>query len=741
MPSRRRASRAGVATVAGISAVVLVGAGGAVSYATTRGSATAYVTAIAGAHSVLQSLQTTGTTEPSSVATVSFAVSGTVATVPVTMGQQVTAGQVLATLDSTALKLALATAQGQVANANLTLAQAENGQVSGVSGSGNSSSAGAGDTKNGSTGNGSTKISSTGSSSTKISSTGNSSTKISSTGSHSDTGSTASITAAQKVLLATVHQVDSLLAETKTGLRLTTAQCTIRPTTPTPKPTPTTPTPKPTPTTSTTPTPTPTPTPTTSTPTPTPTTWTPTPTPTPTRTTSTPTPTPTTSTPTPTPTTSTPTPTPTTSTPTPTPTTSTPTPTPTTSTPTPTPTTSTPTPTPTTSTPTPPSGALGAKTTAAPAALVSAQNVAFTTRSSRPATCVQRQHLVLGDEMQLFALQQHVSTQEGALDKLITSATASTGKASTGKAPTGTVASGGTALTGASATGTSSEGKSAATGTASKATATTATTATTAKTSASSSKTVAVSAAQLAADQAAVDAANANLVLAQQQLSQATIVSPLSGEVSSVGLTVGQQATAGSSTEAVDVIDPNGHSVTLSVDVTKIPQVAVGEQATVVPDGSFVPLAATVSYVAAAPTSSSSTSYNVRLAFASDPSTLRDGIQAAVTITTAQAVNALSVPTSAVHHLGVFSYVLLLNAGTTKAQRITVGSVGAIYTQVASGLTAGQRVVLANPATPIPTSTITGRVARITGGATSGTAGLLGGGTGGAGAVGVRAAG
>jgi HlyD family secretion protein len=237
---------------------------------------------------------------------------------------------------------------------------------------------------------------------------------------------------------------------------------------------------------------------------------------------------------------------------------------------------------------------------------------------------------------------------------------------------------------------------------------------------------VAVSAAQLAADQAAVDAANASLALAQQQLSQASIVSPLTGVVSSVGLTVGQQATAGSTTTAVDVIDPTGHGVTLSVDVTKIAQVKVGDKATVVPDGSSTPLAATVSYVAAAPTTSSSTAYNVQLAFTSTPTKLRDGVQAAVTITTAQAVNALAVPTSSVNHRGTIDYVLVLNGSTTKMQIITVGAVGALYTQVTGGLTAGQRVVLANPNTSIPTSTVTGRIARITGGA-SGTTGLLGG--------------
>jgi HlyD family secretion protein len=122
----------------------------------------------------------------------------------------------------------------------------------------------------------------------------------------------------------------------------------------------------------------------------------------------------------------------------------------------------------------------------------------------------------------------------------------------------------------------------------------------------------------------------------------------------------------------------------------------------------------------------------VQLAFTSTPTKLRDGVQAAVTITTAQTVNALAVPTSAVNHRGTIDYVLVLNGSTTKMQIITLGAVGALYTQVTGGLTAGQRVVLANPNTPIPTSTVTGRIARITGGASS-TTGLLGGtsGTGG----------
>ena len=626
MLERGRGYRGRTLAVAVVGALVLVGGYGAVAYATSQNTTPTYVTAIAGPHSVLQSLQATGTTEPSSAATVSFAVSGTVATVPVTMGQKVTAGQVLATLDTTSLKYALATAQGQVANAELTLSQAESGQVSAATTTGSTTGATSNKTPTAATGTSGTGASGTagsaGTTSSKTGTTGTGSAGASTTAtkspgaSHTGSGAAASITAAQRLLLATVHQADSLLARTKTDLASATTLCSSQ-NNPLPTPTPTS---TPTPTQTSTPTPAATPSPT-----------------------------------------------------------------------------LTPAPAPT-----------AGKTATTPAALTislaTMQNVSLTTTAGgQPATCIQGQQVVLKDESRLLTLQQGLSGQEAALDKLLTS----TGTSSTSPTPTGT-SSAGTSPTGTSPTGTTSAGKTSAT------------------TGGTGSTTVAVSAAQLAADQAAVDAANASLALAQQQLSQASIVSPLTGVVSSVGLTVGQQATAGSTTTAVDVIDPTGHGVTLSVDVTKIAQVKVGAKATVVPDGSSTPLAATVSYVAAAPTTSSSTAYNVQLAFTSTPTKLRDGVQAAVTITTAQAVNALAVPTSSVNHRGTIDYVLVLNGSTTKMQIITVGAVGALYTQVTGGLTAGQRVVLANPNTPIPTSTVTGRIARITGGA-SGTTGLLGG--------------
>lgn len=254
-----------------------------------------------------------------------------------------------------------------------------------------------------------------------------------------------------------------------------------------------------------------------------------------------------------------------------------------------------------------------------------------------------------------------------------------------------------------------------------------------------------VSAAQLVADQAALDATGAALVVAQQNLSLATITAPIPGVVSAVGLTVGQQASAGSTTSAITVIDPNTHGVSLTVDVTKIAQVKVGDPATVLPDGSGTPLPATVSYVAPAP--ASGTAYTVDLALTGNPTDLRDGVQAAVTLVTANASNVLAVPTSAVTHTGSRATVTLVTGSTTTPQTITTGAVGSVYTQVLTGLTAGQQVLIADANAAIPTGTITGRVARIAGSAAStglggttglGTGGSAGGGNGFGGSTGTR---
>ncbi len=77
-----------------------------------------------------QTVSTSGTLEPSSQATMNFAVSGTVTGVNVKAGQQVSSGQVLATVDTTALQANVDAAQAQVDSAEARLSSDESSKAS-----------------------------------------------------------------------------------------------------------------------------------------------------------------------------------------------------------------------------------------------------------------------------------------------------------------------------------------------------------------------------------------------------------------------------------------------------------------------------------------------------------------------------------------------------------------------------------------------------------------------------------
>ena len=107
-----------------------------------------------------------------------------------------------------------------------------------------------------------------------------------------------------------------------------------------------------------------------------------------------------------------------------------------------------------------------------------------------------------------------------------------------------------------------------------------------------------------------------------------------------------------------------------------------------------------------------------------DPTTtaLYDGAGASIAISVGSVSNALSVPISALHQLGALDTVDVLANGKPAVQRVSVGAVSVDRAQITAGLTAGQRVVLAEVSAPIPTNS------SLTGGRRFGGAGGLGGG-------------
>ena len=112
-------------------AVVL--GGGAVAWAAASSGNSGYRMATVARADIGQSLTVVGTVEPVNDASASFQVGGKVATVTTTVGEQVTAGQSLGTLDTTSLGESVSSAQSTVNSAQAKLVQDESSQSSSTS--------------------------------------------------------------------------------------------------------------------------------------------------------------------------------------------------------------------------------------------------------------------------------------------------------------------------------------------------------------------------------------------------------------------------------------------------------------------------------------------------------------------------------------------------------------------------------------------------------------------------------
>jgi macrolide-specific efflux system membrane fusion protein len=118
------------------------------------------------------------------------------------------------------------------------------------------------------------------------------------------------------------------------------------------------------------------------------------------------------------------------------------------------------------------------------------------------------------------------------------------------------------------------------------------------------------------------------------------------------------------------------------------------------------------------------------------PASLRPGISASVSIIVNRAVHVLTVPTAAVHTTTAGSTVQVLSGVTASSVSVQLGAQDPTSTQILSGLSAGQQVVIATISSAVPTG---GSGNPLGGGRTGG--GRTGGAGGGAGGGGGRTGG
>ncbi len=172
-----------------------------------------------------------------------------------------------------------------------------------------------------------------------------------------------------------------------------------------------------------------------------------------------------------------------------------------------------------------------------------------------------------------------------------------------------------------------------------------------------------------------------------------------------------------------------GYEISTTVGVNDIAKLKVGDAATVVPDSTGETLAGKVVWIGAATGSSSATTYPVVVGLGGAPSGLRNGAMATTSIELARSqTSALTVPTSAVHTINGLHFVTVLTNGKTSSVPVQIGVVGALTTQITSGLDAGAVVVLADLHAAVPSSNTNTRATNALTGGIGGGSNLFGGG-------------
>jgi len=227
-------------------------------------------------------------------------------------------------------------------------------------------------------------------------------------------------------------------------------------------------------------------------------------------------------------------------------------------------------------------------------------------------------------------------------------------------------------------------------------------------------------AAQASAARAQVASTTSKRDSAQQGLGAATMTSPIAGTVATVNLAPGARVTAsaggsGGGTSAagaggsgaggsggsnssgaqIVVITTNAWVVDASVSSADLAQVKKGLQAQVTPTGERQPVFGTVSSVGViASTSAGTASFPVTVDVTGTPAGLYAGGSADVSIVVRQITDAVTVPTAAIRTENGQTVVHQVKNGATVSTPVILGLIAGTMTQVTSGLSVGDAVVV-----------------------------------------------
>jgi macrolide-specific efflux system membrane fusion protein len=173
---------------------------------------------------------------------------------------------------------------------------------------------------------------------------------------------------------------------------------------------------------------------------------------------------------------------------------------------------------------------------------------------------------------------------------------------------------------------------------------------------------------------------------------------PTGSIITSWSVNPGNRVSSG--TALASVVAPNELSATALVSQADIASLKVGQKAQMTIDGyTSDTFTGTVSYISSQPASSSSASssssaqYSITIRPRGLPKVAKSGMTGTLEIVIAQRKNVLLVPTSAVSGTGTTSYLRVMMNGSPQYRQVQTGMATSSYTQITSGLTAGEVVV------------------------------------------------
>jgi len=185
-------------------------------------------------------------------------------------------------------------------------------------------------------------------------------------------------------------------------------------------------------------------------------------------------------------------------------------------------------------------------------------------------------------------------------------------------------------------------------------------------------------------------ATRANL---ESERALATITAPTDGIVEAVNVIAGTNAPSG---DAI-VVDGGGLQAVISVTETDLPNVKLGQAASVAITAIDSTASGTVTAISptASGGNSSVVTYAVTVGLTSTPASARSGMSVSVSITIAQATDAVAVPSIALlGQTGSYSVRVMDATGSVTDVPVQVGLITSTLTEVTSGVSVGDRVVV-----------------------------------------------